>query len=73
MAVDVTGYSVQFFKEHVYVSRKRRYREIGDRHESSYHEVVDADVGKRPNLIRIYDKIAQREAKDAHSGNLTLA
>ena len=61
MAVDVVDYPVQWFKDHVAVRRRQCRGEIGT---ISYQTNVRRGVetlyfGKRPNLFRIYDKIAQ--------------
>jgi hypothetical protein len=64
LAVDVPDYPVGWFRTHTRVFRKRTSGELGeycrksDRCETLY-------FGRRPNLVRIYDKLAQLGIKYA--------
>ena len=65
MAVDVVGYPVGWFRDHVSVRRRQCRGEFGT---VSYRTDVRRGVetlyfGRRPNLFRIYDKIAQPKPK----------
>lgn len=60
MAVDVVGYSVEWFRTHVAVRRRQCRGEIGTAYRTDVRRGVETlYFGKRPNLFRIYDKIAQ--------------
>lgn len=59
--VDV-DYPVQYFKEHARVPYKRNTGEWGclKHKESNLKRVETLEIGKRPNLWRFYDKLAER-------------
>jgi len=58
LAVDITDFSVDWFRQNVRVKRKR-YRSEFDRFRADYGRVETLYFGKRPNFIRIYDKREQ--------------
>ena len=65
LAVDVVGYPMAWFRENVAVRRRYCRDEIGT---VSYRTKVRRGIetmyfGRRPNLIRVYDKIAQLKAE----------
>lgn len=64
LAADVFGYSMAFFRDTVSVARKRSGKEYGTlQYEHAFTGTVETlEYGRRPNLIRIYDKRAQLEA-----------
>lgn len=66
VAADVPGISVSWFKDHGYVSRKRFSSRIEKSHEFELQFVAMSNAtsqtlyaGKRPNLMRIYDKLGE--------------
>ncbi len=66
LAVDVNGFPVTWFRDHICVRNRRSRCEIGT---LSYRTTVSREVetiylGARPNLFRIYDKIAQLRAEN---------
>lgn len=62
LAVDVRGYRVEFFRRRVRVSHKRFSSEYG-RFMLERTNVETLYFGKRPNVVRIYDKTAERRAE----------
>jgi hypothetical protein len=66
LAADVEGMPVPWFKDHAYVSRKQFSSRIEKSFESELEYVAMGSAvaqtiyaGKRPNLFRIYDKLAE--------------
>jgi hypothetical protein len=60
LATDVVGYSVEWFRRRASVSRKRSGREIGTLYGDTMERGVETlTFGRRPNMFRIYDKLAQ--------------
>jgi hypothetical protein len=66
LAVDVEGVPVPWFRDHAYVNRKQFSSRIEKSHDSEVEFVgmgkADAQTiyaGKRPNLIRAYNKLAE--------------
>jgi len=61
LAVDVVGISMEWARNHVQVTRKRRFKSIGGSHEEATHSLGQTmyfDGG--PDFIRIYDKRIER-------------
>lgn len=59
LAVDVNDYSVKWFKGHTSVKRKRSGCEFGKLYRDERCLIETLIFGTRPNVIRIYDKLAQ--------------
>jgi hypothetical protein len=66
LAADVEGVPVSWFKDHAYVNRKQFSSQIAKSHEQELEYVAMGSAvaqtmyaGKRPNLFRIYDKLAE--------------
>jgi len=66
LAADVEGVPVRWFKDHAYVNRKRYSSRIEKSLESELQFVAMSDAtaetlyaGKRPNILRIYDKFGE--------------
>jgi hypothetical protein len=59
LAVDVVDYSVRWFKGHTSVAMKRSGCEFGRLYRDERARVETLYFGARPNVIRIYDKLAQ--------------
>jgi hypothetical protein len=57
-AADVVDFSVHWFRTHARVRQKRHYSEFGQ-FRAEYGKVETLYFGKRPNCIRIYDKIEE--------------
>jgi hypothetical protein len=62
LAVDVTGYPVDWFRQNARVPRKRHTSEF-DRWVGERKRVETLYFGKRPNIFRIYDKTAERRVE----------
>jgi hypothetical protein len=62
LAVDVRGYSVEWFRRRARVSHKRYSSEYG-RFVSEHAQVQTLYFGKRPNIFRIYDKTEEQRIK----------
>jgi len=59
LAVDVRGYSVEWFRQRARVSHKRYSSEYG-RFVSEHAQVQTLYFGKRPNIFRVYDKTEEQ-------------
>lgn len=70
LAVDIVGYPVAWFRDHAYVARVRSGGEIGKVPcgVTVANGVETLYFGKRPNLFRIYDKIAEQHARGIRQG-----
>src|SRR6266446_1471864 len=65
LAVDVPGISVSWFAEHTRVRHKRWLARLGviDTSEMGNREIQTLYYGKRPNVIRIYNKVEEYRAQ----------
>ena len=65
LAVDVHGISVPWFAEHTRVRHKRWLARLGviDTSEMGNREIQTLYYGKRPNVIRIYNKVEECRAQ----------
>lgn len=65
-AADVFGVPVEWFKRHCQVKRKRKTQSYEVcRSETSKGAVTSVVFGKRPDLYRIYDRVAEKLARGA--------
>jgi hypothetical protein len=60
-AVDLIGIPISWFRERLIASRKRFSSEYGRSTSGEFIQFQTLYLGKRPNCIRIYDKIAQTQ------------
>lgn len=71
LAADVPGYAPSWFREHVRVAYKRHTAELGEWPAGeTYAAIGNVGIetlywGKRPGLIRAYDKVAERRVQYA--------
>ncbi len=61
-AVDVSGYTVEWFRQNARVARKRYTSEF-NRSVSERKRVETLYFGQRPNLFRVYDKTEERRVE----------
>ncbi len=71
-AVDVPNVPVSWFHYHTYARRKQTYCTITKVSPSGVGPIQTIYLGKRPNCIRIYDKIAERSKKQNNKGEHAL-
>jgi hypothetical protein len=65
-AADVYGVPVEWFRQHSRVKRKRKPQSYEVcKAESSKGSVTSVVFGKRPDLYRIYDRVAEKQARGA--------
>jgi hypothetical protein len=65
-AADVYGVPVEWFRRHCWVKRKRKPQSYEVcKTESSKGSVTSVVFGKRPDLYRIYDRVAEKQERGA--------
>jgi hypothetical protein len=67
-AVDVPGIPTKWFREHMRVARKRTFRERGPKEEMESSEDRGRTLyfGSGADLVRVYDKSAERKYRNRH-------
>lgn len=67
-AADVYGVPVEWFRRHSRVKRKRKPQQYEVCNtETAKGNVASVDFGKRPDLYRIYDRVAEKRARCAEN------